>query len=173
MADDLDFQDSLADYIRKIEEAEEDETCDLNSPIITSRELKIAPQCTDNVKREQIAWRLYRHPMFYIVTVDEGTKIRAHSHAEDVFRYVIKGSFDIHVQESEKDGSPEISRTVNEGEWVVVRADHSYRIEAGSRKNKDSDDGGDDDSGDDDDDDGDKRAGYVALIAYQMACKPK
>jgi hypothetical protein len=161
MGNDLEFQDNLSDYIRRIELAEKN--LDPNCPIVTSDDLAIAPECTDNIEREQIAWRLYQHPMFYIVTVKEGTEVEPHSHSEDVFRYVIKGSLDIYVEAPGKDGPSEIHKTVNAGEWVVVRANRSYRIEAGTCK----------DENQDKEKHGHKRVGYVALVAYQMACKPK
>jgi hypothetical protein len=155
--DDLDFKDTLSEYIRRIEKAEKNANLDL--PIITSHDLPIKPDVRENITREQIGWRLYKHPMFYVVTVKEGREVRRHSHGEDVFRYIIDGSLNIYVKESEKEGSREICRTVNKGEWVVVRAHRPYRIETGTVKGKDKDK--------------DKRHGYVALVAYQMACKPK
>lgn len=161
MADDLDFEDKFSDYIRRIEEAEQ--KADLDAPIITSEDLKVEADVCENITREQIGWRLYRHPMFYIVTVKKGTKVRQHSHEEDVFRYIIRGSLDIHVKESEREGSSEICRSVSAGQWVVVRAHHSYRIEAGTGNDEDEDK----------DQDDDERGGYVALIAYQMKCAPK
>jgi quercetin dioxygenase-like cupin family protein len=172
--DDLDFEDTLSEYIRRIEQAEENANLGVDLPIITSKDLPVdlPPNAqSENVKRKQIGWRLYQNPMFYIVRVKKGTKVRQHSHKEDVFRYIIRGSLDVHVKESEKEGSSEISRTIGAGEWVVVRANHSYRIEAGPGKDEDDDDNND--NNDDNVEDNDKRHGYVALVAYQMACKPK
>src|SRR2546423_824505 len=95
--DDLDFKDTLSEYIRRIEEAEKN--ANLDAPIITSHDLPVdlPPNAqSDNVKREQIGWRLYQHPMFYVVTVKEGRNVRQHSHREDVFRYIIDGCLNIY-----------------------------------------------------------------------------
>ena len=161
--DDDDFTDQLSDYIRRIEEVETPEI--LAKPIITSDDLEICLpkklRCHNGVNREQIGWRLYRHPMYYIVSVDAGAIVPFHSHEEDVFRYIISGSLDIQVKESEKERSPKISRTVHAGQWFVVRANRPYRIEAGTGK------GGHKEKKKK------KPHGYVALVAYQMKCTQK
>jgi hypothetical protein len=138
MASDLEFEDKLSDYIRRIEEAEE--KADLTSPIITSDNLPIEPDFCDDIEREQIGWRLYQHQMFYIVKVKGGTKVPEHSHGEDVFRYIISGSLEIRVGE-------DACRNVRAGQWVVVKSNTCYSISTPE--------------------------GYVAMVAYQKACRPK
>jgi Cupin domain len=137
MTSDLEFEDTLSDYIRRIEEAEE--KADLTSPIITSDDLPIEPDFRDDIEREQIGWRLYQHPMFYIVKVKGGTDVPEHSHDEDVFRYIISGSLEIRVGD--------VCRNIRAGQWVVVKSNSCYSISTSD--------------------------GYVAMIAYQIACRPK
>jgi hypothetical protein len=53
--------------------------------------------------------------MWYSVTVPPGKRVPLHSHEEDVFRYIVKGSLVLN-------GSTQI----NEGMWFVVKANTPY-----------------------------------------------
>lgn len=119
LPDPTEFEDTLSEYIKRIEEAEEraEEDADLKGGIITSRDLKIPALTRGPVKRRQIAWRLYQHPMFYIVKVDPDTRVEKHSHDEDIFRLMIEGSLTVNGME------------LKEGEWFVVTAGTPYEIE--------------------------------------------
>jgi len=58
--------------------------------------------------------------MFYITTLKAGTRVRAHQHAENVFRYVIDGAIDITVRKK--------TYTVTKGMSVAVRANTNYSL---------------------------------------------
>src|SRR5438067_1732937 len=79
----------LSTYIRRIEEALENLE---DKQVITSRDVPEIWLGSGNVKRLPILWRLYEHTMFYITTIEPGAQVDTHSHPENVFRYVIKGS---------------------------------------------------------------------------------
>ena len=70
--------------------------------------------------RVPILWPLYEHSMFYITTLKDGTRVRTHQHAENVFRYVIHGEIDIIVKSK--------TYTVKKGMWVAVRAHTNYSL---------------------------------------------
>lgn len=74
------FEDMLSTYIRRIEEAEEKHP--VSEGIITSDDLVIPPLTRGGIERQQIAWRLYNHQMFYVVKVEAGTHVPMHAHAK-------------------------------------------------------------------------------------------
>jgi hypothetical protein len=108
------FKDKLSDYISRIEDAEA--KANLESGIITSKDLYVENLSGGPIQRQQIAWRLYQHQMFYIVNVAPKTHISRHSHAEDIFRFVVSGSLVVN----------EIP--IDEGMWFVVKANTPYEI---------------------------------------------
>jgi hypothetical protein len=87
--------------------------------IILSSDVRIPMLRDAEIKREPIAWPLFKNEnhMAYIVTVPANTEIPLHSHDEDVFRLVIKGSLVL---------NREIN--VKEGMWFVGRAQNPYEI---------------------------------------------
>jgi|tagenome__1003787_1003787.scaffolds.fasta_scaffold20534225_2 quercetin dioxygenase-like cupin family protein len=92
----------------------------IDKPIVISTDVKI-PTLTDTggIKKVPIAWPLYanEHKMSYITTVPAGTHVPRHSHDEDVFRLVTKGSLVLN-------GATEIK----EGMWFVIKANTPYEI---------------------------------------------
>src|SRR5436309_188767 len=71
----------------------------------------------DSIVKTPIGWPLYRHNMFYIVSVPAGTRVTQHTHDEDLFRLVIHGSLVVN------------DREVNVGEWFVVKKGTPYKID--------------------------------------------
>ena len=92
----------------------------INKPIVLSTDVRIA-SLTDigGIKKVPIAWPLYEneHKMSYITTVPAGTHVPLHSHGEDVFRFVTKGSLVING-----------NIRVEEGMWFVIKSNTPYEI---------------------------------------------
>ena len=107
----------LSQYIARIEDALEGLE---NQPVIRSSDVPEIWLGTGPVKRMPILWRLYEHTMFYITTIEAGTRVETHRHPENVFRYVIDGAIDIVV-----DGR---SYPVSKGMWIAVRANTDYSV---------------------------------------------
>jgi hypothetical protein len=111
------IDETFSTYEARIEKA----VANVDKPIILSTEVKIAT-LTDigDIKKIPVAWPLYTngHKMFYITTVPKGTRVPRHSHEEDVFRLVIKGSLVLNR-----------SIHVKEGMWFVIRGNTLYEID--------------------------------------------
>ncbi len=91
----------------------------MKRPIVLSTNVKIATLKDGDVEKIPIAWPLFDgYNMFYIVKVPPKKRVRRHSHDEDVFRFVVKGSLIINGD-----------IRVREGMWFVVRANTPYEIE--------------------------------------------
>ena len=94
-----------------------------NKPVVLSTDVPQRPiDGRGGIKKVPIVWPLYQHNMFYIVTFPANTHIPRHRHDEDVFRYVIEGSLIVRAGKK--------SYEVDEGMWVVVRANTYYSIAA-------------------------------------------
>lgn len=113
------FEDTLSQYIKRIEEAEA--KADPGHGIITSHDLEIPPLTHGRIERHQIGWRLYQHLMYYLIKVEADTRVKKHSHNEDVFRLVTRGSLILRTNPDEME--------FHEGEWFVVREGTEYEIE--------------------------------------------
>lgn len=93
---------------------------EIDKPIILSTDIHI-PSLKGGADRSiemvPVAWPLYdrNEAMWYIVTVPPHKSVPLHSHEEDVFRYIVKGSLLLN-------GSVEIT----EGMWFVVKANTPY-----------------------------------------------
>jgi len=108
------FHDTFAKYLARVEKAQGK----MRKSIVVSTDVKTAPLLAQKgIKRMPIAWPLHKHNMFYVVTVPPNSRIKSHSHDEDVFRYLSKGSLVLN-------GSIQIK----EGMWFVVKANTSYNI---------------------------------------------
>ena len=91
----------------------------MKRPIVLSTQVNIATLKDGDVEKIPIAWPLFDgYNMFYIVKVPPKKRVRRHSHDEDVFRFIVKGSLIINGD-----------IRVREGMWFVVRANTSYEIE--------------------------------------------
>src|SRR6266478_3953472 len=91
----------------------------MKGPIVLSTNVKIATLKDGDVEKIPIAWPLFDgYNMFYIVKVPPKKRVRRHSHDEDVFRFVVKGSLVINGD-----------IRVKEGMWFVIRANTRYEIE--------------------------------------------
>jgi len=98
----------------------------IDKPIILSTDVRIPTLKggdDNSIKMVPIAWPLHENEgsMFYIVTVPARKHTARHSHEEDIFRFVAKGSLVLN-------GSIQI----NEGMWFVIRANTPYAIETES-----------------------------------------
>jgi quercetin dioxygenase-like cupin family protein len=113
------FEDTLSQYIKRIEDAEAN--ADPNHGVVTFRDLKIPALTRGRIERRQIGWRLYQHLMYYLIKVEAGTRVEKHSHNEDVFRLVTRGSLILRTNPDEME--------FHEGEWFVVREGTDYEIE--------------------------------------------
>ena len=106
--------ETFATYLARIEKV----LPQMKKPIVLSTEVKIPTLRDGDIKKVPIAWPLYRHTMFYIVTVPANKHVPRHSHDEDVFRLILKGSLVVNR-----------SIEIKEGMWFVVRANTPYEIE--------------------------------------------
>jgi hypothetical protein len=109
--------ETLSTYIARIEKVQDQ----MNKPIVLSTDVQIPTLKDGDIEKVPIAWPLYGVGMFYTVTVPKKKHIPRHSHDEDIFRYVIRGSLIIND-----------SIKVSEGMWFVVRANTPYEIETES-----------------------------------------
>jgi len=113
------IHETFSTYRDRIEKA----LTGIDKPIILSTDIRI-PKLRGGEDRSTemlpIAWPLYenRESMFYIVTVPPNAHVSTHSHDEDIFRFIVKGSLLLN-------GSIQI----NEGTWFVVRANTPYKID--------------------------------------------
>jgi hypothetical protein len=94
----------------------------IDTPIILSTDIQIPILRSGDdrsIEKVPIAWPLFEHSeaMWYSVTVPPGKSVPLHSHEEDIFRYVVKGSLVLN-------GTIQI----NEGMWFVVKANTPYEI---------------------------------------------
>jgi hypothetical protein len=114
------IRETLSTYIARIEKVQGQ----MKKPIVLSTDVKI-PILKDGddkpIEKVTIAWPLYGINMFYIVTVPAEKHVPRHSHEEDIFRYIVKGSLVLN-------GSIQIK----EGMWFVVKANTPYRIDTES-----------------------------------------
>jgi quercetin dioxygenase-like cupin family protein len=60
--------------------------------------------------------------MYYLIKVEAGTSVEKHSHNEDIFRLVTRGSLILRTTPDEME--------FHEGEWFVVREGMAYEIES-------------------------------------------
>jgi hypothetical protein len=95
----------------------------IDKPIILSTDVcipKLKGGEDGTTEMVPIAWPLYenRESMSYFVTVPPGTHVSTHSHEEDIFRFVVKGSLLLNG-----------SISIDEGTWFVVRANTPYKID--------------------------------------------
>jgi hypothetical protein len=92
----------------------------MQGPIVLSSDVKIATLKDGDIEKIPIAWPLFTgYNMFYVVKVPANTRVARHSHEEDVFRFVVKGSLVI---------NDDIK--VREGMWFVIRANTPYEIKS-------------------------------------------
>jgi quercetin dioxygenase-like cupin family protein len=106
-------------WIKRIEDAEA--KADPSHGIVTFRDLEIPPLTHGRIERRQIGWRLYQHLMYYLIKVEAGTRVEKHSHNEDVFRLVTRGSLILRTNPDEME--------FHEGQWFVVLEGTAYEIE--------------------------------------------
>jgi quercetin dioxygenase-like cupin family protein len=108
------FHDTFATYLARLEKVKGK----TRKPIVVSKDIKMATlKAEKGVERVPIAWPLHKHNLFYTVTVPPKTHIKRHSHNEDVFRYVTKGSLVVNGK-----------IPVKEGQWFAVKANTPYDI---------------------------------------------
>ena len=110
--------ETFATYLTRLEKAQPEL---VDKPIILSRETKIAflkDGDDESITKVPIAWPLYQYNMFYVVNVPPKKHVAKHSHDEDIFRFVVKGSMLIN----------DIVK-VSEGEWFVIRSGTPYEIQ--------------------------------------------
>lgn len=92
----------------------------MKGPIVVSTDVKIATLRDGHIEKIPIAWPLFAgYNMFYVVKVPANTCVARHSHDEDVFRFVVKGSLVINGDIK-----------VREGTWFVIRANTPYEIKS-------------------------------------------
>ena len=113
------FEDTLSQYIKRIEEAEA--KADPSRGIVTFRDLEIPALTQGRIERRQIGWRLYQHLMYYLIKVEADTRVEKHSHNEDIFRLVTNGSLILRTNPEEME--------FHAGQWFVVRQGTAYEIE--------------------------------------------
>jgi hypothetical protein len=116
------ISETFSTYRDRIEKA----LAGIDKPIILSTDVRIATLKGGEdatTKMVPIAWPLYenREPMTYVVTVPPNTHVSTHSHEEDIFRFVVKGSLLLND-----------SIQIHEGMWFVVRANTPYKIDTES-----------------------------------------
>jgi hypothetical protein len=108
-------RETVFTYLARIGEVQDQ----MKGPIVVSTRVNIPTLKDGDVEKLPIAWPLFDgYNMFYVVKVPAKKHVHAHSHDEDVFRFIVKGSLVIN-------GNIE----VKEGMWFVVRANTAYEIE--------------------------------------------
>ena len=106
--------ETLSTYIARIEKVQDQ----MKKPIVLSTDVTMPTLKDGNIKKIPIAYLFTGITMFYTVTVPPTTHVATHSHDEDIFRYVVRGSLIIND-----------SIQVNEGMWFLIRANTSYKID--------------------------------------------
>ena len=112
------IDEKLSTYLDRIERLEGqffDKSIVISSTVRT-KEILIDGD-DERISKEPILWRLYQHNMFYIVNVPAGTVVKKHSHQEDLFRFIAKGSLLLNNE-----------FVINSGEWFVIKAGTPYEI---------------------------------------------
>jgi hypothetical protein len=112
------IQEKFSTYLDRIERLEQqfsDENIIISSNL-TSKELLIDGD-DESIKKEPILWRLYEHNMFYTVSVPAGTVVKEHSHDENLFRFIVKGSLILNKEHK-----------IEAGTWFVIKANTPYEI---------------------------------------------
>ena len=104
--------ETLSTYIARIEKIQHQ----MEKPIVLSTKVTMPTLRDGHIKK--VPWPVYGITMLYTVTVPPRTHVRRHSHNEDIFRYVVRGSLTIND-----------SIQVNEGMWVIIKANTSYKID--------------------------------------------
>jgi Cupin domain len=104
--------ETFSTYVARIEKIQ----AQMGKSIVLSTKVTIPTLKDGGIKKAP--WPLYGMNMLYTVTVPPGTHVRRHSHDEDIFRYVIRGSLTIND-----------SIKVNEGMWVIIKANTPYKID--------------------------------------------
>lgn len=109
--------ETFATYLTRLESVEPQFR---DREIIVSSDLRV-PRLfdgdDDSIVKTPIAWPLWKHNLFYTVEVPAGKHIPRHSHAEDLFRYVLKGSLVVN------------GREIRAGEWFVIPKNMPYEID--------------------------------------------
>jgi hypothetical protein len=108
--------ETFSTYLARIEKVQSQ----MKKPIVLSTDVSIPTLWNGedkSIKKVPIAWPLYEHHMYYVVTVPAKKRVPRHSHQEAVFRFVVKGSLVIN------------SIPVTEGMWFVVQANTPYEID--------------------------------------------
>ncbi|MFL6530790.1 MAG: hypothetical protein ACJ8HU_09490 [Chthoniobacterales bacterium] len=119
----VDFGDGefLSTYIKRIEDAERDYFARFpDRGIVLSTDIEPVVLRQGEITRTQILWRVYQHPMAYIVNAPAGTKVPEHSHDEDIFRLMMSGALVVSVNGEEY--------KIDDSMWFVVRAGFRYSI---------------------------------------------
>lgn len=109
--------ETFSTYLARIEKVLDQ----MDKSIVLSTDVNI-PRLWDGedkkIEKIPIAWPLYQHQMFYLVTVPANNTIPKHKHGESIFRLVVKGSLVIND-----------NIKVTEGMWFVIKADTLYKID--------------------------------------------
>ena len=108
--------ETLSSYIARIEKVRDQ----MEKPIVLSTDVTMPTLKDGGIEKVPIAWPFYGS-MVYNVKVPPETHVGQHSHDDDIFRYVARGSLTIND-----------SIQVNEGMWFVIRANTSYKIDTNS-----------------------------------------
>jgi redox-sensitive bicupin YhaK (pirin superfamily) len=106
--------ETLSTFIARIDKVQDQ----MKKPIVLSTDVTMPTLKDGDIEKVPIPWRFDGVSMVYTVTVPPETHVRQHSHKEDIFRYVVRGSLTIND-----------SIQVNEGMWFVTKANTSYKID--------------------------------------------
>lgn len=122
--------ETLSTYIARIEKVQDQ----MEEPIVVSTDVTMPILRDGDIEKVPIPCLFPGISMFYTVTVPPNTHVSTHSHDEDIFRYVVHGSLTIND-----------SIQVNQGMWLLIRANTSYKI--------------------------DTESGYKSIVGYRSPCK--
>jgi quercetin dioxygenase-like cupin family protein len=86
------------------------------STSITEREVLVDGD-DDRISKDPVLYPLFKHNMFYLVTVPAGTVVSPHAHDEDIFRLIVKGSLTLNKR-----------YRIEAGTWFAVKAGSKYEI---------------------------------------------
>lgn len=108
--------ETMSTYIARIEKVRNQ----MKKPIVLSTDVTMPTLKDGDIEKVPIALP-FSGSMVYSVKVPPETHVRQHSHDDDIFRYVVRGSLTIND-----------SIQVNEGMWFVIRANTPYKIDTNS-----------------------------------------
>ena len=106
--------ETLSSHIERIERFQKQFK---DKDIILSTDFEPEIMLDNGIPKTPIVWPLYQYNMFYLTTVTPKTTVDKHSHNEDIFRFVTKGSLILNK-----------TIKIDEQSWFIVRKNVPYEV---------------------------------------------